>query len=72
MVIKTFNVDPGVYAAFSSFCKEHGFSMSKQITWFMQSQVAESKEIREAYVAKLAQLAKGSFIAVDDFEQCYL
>ncbi len=39
MTIKTFNVDEETYAKFSSYCKDMGLSMSKQIDMFMKAQI---------------------------------
>jgi len=67
MAIKTFNVAEDVYAKFSSFCKEHGISMSKQVELFMRSQIEEEPEAREEYLKKLERLRKGRFIRVTSF-----
>jgi antitoxin component of RelBE/YafQ-DinJ toxin-antitoxin module len=71
MSIKTFNVDDDAYQKFSSYCKENGLSMSKQITWFMKSQI-EEPPVRKEYLAKIERLRKGKFIEfknVDEFEK---
>ena len=67
MVLKTFNVGEDVYKSFSSFCKEHGISMSKQIDNFMHSMIAKEPEVREEYLKKLERIMKGKFIRVDNF-----
>lgn len=61
MVLKTFNIEEVVYAKFSKFCKEHGISMSKQIEFFMQSQLGEKEKIRPGYLRKLAKIRKGKY-----------
>lgn len=71
MVLKTFNVDAGVYAEFSGFCKENGLSMSKQVDLFMRSQMETDKQLRKEYIEKIERLRKGKFLRVDDFEKRY-
>lgn len=71
MVLKTFNVDEDVYAKFSSFCKDNGLSMSKQVTIFMKSQMEDEPNVRAEYVEKLNRLRKGQFVKVNDFEKRY-
>lgn len=66
-MIKTFNVDSEVYDKFSSFCKQHGISMSKQIQMFMEAQVEENPEVKKAYLEKLERIRKGRFIRVESF-----
>ena len=58
MVCKTFNVNEKTYGEFSEFCKEHGFSMSKQIDIFMAAQLSEGK-VRKEYLEKLDKIRKG-------------
>lgn len=41
MALKTFNVQEETYDKFSSFCKGHGVSMSKQVEMFMESMLEE-------------------------------
>lgn len=65
MVIKTFNVDPGIYRKFMLFCKANGISMSKQLEIFMRSRVEDSEVVREDYLKKLEELRKGKFISVN-------
>ena len=72
MVLKTFNLDEETYKKFSEFCKENGFSMSKQVNFFIQSQMAEEPKIREEYLKKLEQIRKGKFVKVTDFKKRYL
>ena len=72
MVLKTFNIDEGVYAKFSDFCKGNGISMSKQVEMFMASQMEEEPEARGDYLRKLDRLRKGKFIRVTDFSARYL
>jgi hypothetical protein len=64
MVLKTFNLDEETYKKFSEFCKENGFSMSKQINFFIQSQMAEEPKVREEYLRKLDKISKGKFIKI--------
>ena len=71
MVLKTFNVDENTYAKFSSFCKDNGLSMSKQVSIFMKSQIEDEPKVRAEYVKKLNRLRKGRFVKVDNFEQRY-
>jgi len=74
MVLKTFNLEEGIYNKFSNFCKENGISMSKQINIFIQSQMEEEPKVREEYLKKLEVIRKGKFIKVgtfDDFKKRY-
>ena len=68
MVLKTFNLEEDVYKKFSEFCKENGFSMSKQVNFFIQSQMAEEPKVREEYLKKLEQIRKGKFIRFNSVE----
>ena len=72
MVLKTFNLDDETYKKFSEFCKENGISMSKQVNFFIQSQMAEEPEVREEYLKKLEKIRKGKFVKVTDFKKRYL
>jgi antitoxin component of RelBE/YafQ-DinJ toxin-antitoxin module len=72
MVLKTFNLDDETYKKFSEFCKENGISMSKQVNFFIQSQMAEEPEVREEYLKKLEKIRKGKFVRVTDFKKRYL
>lgn len=61
MVLKTFNVGEEIYAKFSKFCKEHGISMSKQVEFFMESQITDefdNREVKPSYLKKLARIRK--------------
>lgn len=69
MVLKTFNLDEDTYKKFSEFCKEHGFSMSKQINIFINSQIEEKREVREQYLKRLEKIRKGKFIKVKDVNE---
>ena len=71
MALKTFNVDSDVYSRFSSFCKENGFSMSRQVEWFMAAQTEEDPKARESYLRKLEKLRAGQFVSVKDFSKRY-
>ena len=69
MSIKTFNVDDEAYAKFSSYCKENGLSMSKQVSWFMMSQVAEEPKLKKSYLKRIEKLRKGPFIHFKDMDE---
>lgn len=71
MVLKTFNVQEGVYNKFSQFCKEYGISMSKQIELFMRSFLEEEPEAKKEYLQKLERIRKGKFIRVKNFAEKY-
>ena len=71
MVLKTFNVQAEVYDKFSSFCKEHGISMSKQVEFFMESVVEEEPEAKKEYLRKLDRIRKGKFILTKSFAERY-
>ncbi len=62
MVIKTFNVNEETYQKYSSFCKERGISMSKQVDMFLKSQIEDEPEARSEYLQKLETIRKGKFI----------
>lgn len=64
MVIKTFNVNEETYKQFSTYCKDMGISMSKQIDMFMKSQIEEEPKVRNEYLRKLDGIRKGKFIKV--------
>ncbi len=72
MVLKTFNLDDETYKKFSEFCKENGISMSKQVNFFIQSQMAEEPKVREEYLKKLERIRGGKFVKVTDFKKRYL
>ncbi len=61
MVLKTFNVQEEVYKKFSSFCKELGISMSKQIDMFMENFISKEPEAKKEYLEKLEKIRKGKF-----------
>lgn len=63
MVVKAFNVDEQTYKKFSAFCKDRGMSMSKQVTFFMQSIVEEPKA-RKEYLEKLNRLRKEASVHI--------
>jgi len=69
MVLKTFNLDEETYKKFSEFCKENGFSMSKQVNFFIKAQIAEEPEVREEYLKKLDKIRKGKFISFNSIEE---
>ncbi|MDI3544579.1 MAG: hypothetical protein PWQ28_860 [Candidatus Woesearchaeota archaeon] len=71
MVLKTFNVDKEVHNKFSTFCKEHGISMSKQVEIFMRSMVEEEPKAKQEYLEKLDRIRKGKFIRVKNFADRY-
>ena len=68
MALKTFNIDEESYKKFSEFCRENGLSMSKQIEFFIKSQLEEKPKVRAEYLAKLDTIRKGRFINVGGFE----
>ena len=71
MALKTFNVSQDIYLKFSSFCKESGISMSKQVETFMASQIEEEPRARAEYLRRLDSLRKGNFIPVKSFASRY-
>lgn len=74
MVLKTFNLDEGVYKKFSDFCRENGISMSKQINIFIQAQIETEPKVRAEYLQKLENIRKGRFIkvgSIEDFKKKY-
>ncbi|MFH1849983.1 MAG: hypothetical protein ABH879_07435 [archaeon] len=71
MVLKTFNVQQDVYSRFSSFCKGHGISMSKQIEIFMESMVEDGPEVRQEYLDKLNRVRKGNFVRIKSIADRY-
>ncbi len=71
MVLKTFNVQEAVYTRFSSFCKQHGVSMSKQVELFMESMVNDDPKAKEEYLEKLDRIRKGKFVSVNSFSSRY-
>ena len=74
MVIKTFNLEEDVYKKFADFCKEHGFSMSKQINIFIKAQIEIEPRVRREYLQKLEAIRKGRFIkvgSIEDFKKRY-
>ena len=58
MALKTFNIDPKIYRKFSEFCKSNGFSMSKQINIFIESQMEEKPRVRREYLKKLEAIVR--------------
>jgi len=68
MAIKTFNLDEETYRKFSEFCRENGLSMSKQVEFFIRSQLAEEPKVRKEYLEKLERVRKGKYIKVGNFE----
>lgn len=71
MVLKTFNVPEKVYGKFSSFCKENGINMSKQVEIFMESMVEQEPEAKREYLEKLDRIRKGRFVRVSNFAEKY-
>lgn len=69
MVLKTFNLDEETYKKFSEFCKENGFSMSKQVNFFIKAQMAEEPKVREEYLKKLDKIRRGKFIRVGNLNE---
>ena len=71
MSVKSFNIADEVYGRFSTFCKSHGISMSKQIELFMQAQLEEEPAAKKEYLDKLERIRKGKFIRVENFAARY-
>lgn len=71
MVLKTFSVQEVVYNKFSSFCKQHGINMSKQIEMFMESVIEKDPEAKKEYLEKLDRIRKGNFVSVSNFAERY-
>ena len=71
MVLKTFNVQEEVYGKFSSFCKQNGINMSKQVEIFMESVVEEDPDAKAEYLERLNKIRKGKFIRVNNFAERY-
>lgn len=71
MTLKTFNVEEKTYKKFSSFCKAHGISMSKQVELFMESVMEEEPEAKKEYLEKLDRIRKGRFIRVKNLAERY-
>ena len=71
MTLKTFNVEQETYEKFSSFCKEHGISMSKQVNLFMESIITEESEVKKEYLEKLERIRKGKFLKVKNLAERY-
>lgn len=69
MVLKTFNLEESTYKKFAKFCKENGFSMSKQVNFFIKAQMADKKEVREEYLKKLEAIRRGRFIKISDIDK---
>ena len=62
MAIKTFSIDDKIYKKYSKFCKENGINMSKQIEFFISSQLAENSKNRNKYLDKIKAVRKGKFV----------
>ena len=58
MALKTFNVDSEIHKKFSTYCKDHGISMSKQIETFMRAQIEENPELKKEHKDKLERMEK--------------
>lgn len=71
MAIKTFNIEQDTYSKFSTFCKEHGMSMSKQVEMFMKSIVDNDPEAKREYLEKLQRIRGARFVHVADFGERY-
>ncbi|PLW79670.1 hypothetical protein C0585_06775 [Candidatus Woesearchaeota archaeon] len=71
MSIKSFNVDEDTYGKFSSYCKENGISMSKQVETFMKSMIEEDPQVKQEYLEKLERIRKGKFVKVNNFAERY-
>ncbi len=64
MVLKTFNLTEEVYDKFSRICKEYGLSMSKQVDFFMRSQIEDEPEAKKSYLEKLDRIRKHRSVKV--------
>ena len=71
MTIKTFNLDDKVYKKYSKFCKENGINMSKQIEFFICSQLAENAKTRNKYLDKIKAVRKGKFTDENFIEELF-
>lgn len=71
MVLKTFSVQEAIYNRFSSFCKQHGINMSKQIEMFMESVIEKDPEAKKEYLEKLDRIRKGNFVSASNFAERY-
>ena len=69
--MKTFNVDEAAYKKFSSFCKENGINMSKQVETFMRWVVEDEPQAKEEFLKRLDKIRKGNFLQVNDFASRY-
>ena len=68
MALKTFNLNEEVYKKFSSFCKEHGISMSRQIELFIESQLETEPEAKKEYLKKLERIRKQKILHIGSLE----
>jgi hypothetical protein len=68
MVLKTFNLEEETYRKFSDFCRQNGFSMSKQIDIFIKAQLEEKPKVRAEYLQKLEAISKGKFIKIGSMD----
>ena len=66
---KTFNIDETVYGSFSSFCKENGLSMSKQIELFMRSWMEKEPKIKEDYLKRLKMIQRQKSIRIGTIKE---
>ncbi len=69
MVLKTFNIQEEVYKIFSSFCKENGISMSKQVEKFMRNFINREPKVKAEYLKKLGELEKEEGIPFKNIEE---
>ncbi|MFH0961309.1 MAG: hypothetical protein V1820_01350 [archaeon] len=69
MAVKTFNITEQIYRDFRDFCKENGFSMSKQVEIFMRAQLEEKEIVREGFLRTLERLRKGKFVKVKNLDE---
>ncbi len=70
MVLKTFNLDEEIYNKFSEYCKENGISMSKQINFFIKSQIdSEFSQIKKSYLNKLREIEKEKGIPFKNMDE---
>jgi predicted CopG family antitoxin len=72
MAIKTFNIEEEAYEKFAKLCKQNGMSMSKQVEFFIKSQLEDNPKVREEYLQRLELIRKGKFIkynSIDDLRK---
>ena len=71
MVLKTFSIQEEVFDKFSTYCKDRGMNMSKQVEIFMGSIAEEEPIAKKKYLERLNKIRKGKFIRVKNFADRY-